>query len=184
MSKIGKKSINVPDKVEVKINAGSVSIKGPNGEFTRDLPDFLVPEIKDNLFTLASKGGDKGIEKKRLALWGLNRALLSNMIKGAKENFEKKLEFQGVGYKASVKGKNLELHLGYSHPIVVEAVDGITFKVEKNVITVMGANKQLVGEAAANIRSKRKPEPYKGSGIRYMDEIVRRKAGKKAATTG
>jgi large subunit ribosomal protein L6 len=184
MSKIGKKPIKIPDKVDVKISGSSISVKGPKGEFSRDLPDFLELDIKDNLLNLKPKEGDKTNDKKKLAMWGLYRALLSNMVMGASKEFEKCLEFQGVGYRASVKGRDLELNLGYSHPIIVKAPEGITFRVEKSVITVAGTDKELVGRIAADIRLKRKPEPYKGSGIKYKDEVIKRKAGKKAVTAG
>ena len=184
MSKIGKKPIQISDKVDVKISGNLISVKGPKGEFNKDVPDFLAIDLKDNLLTLSLKKDDKNIEKKKRAIWGLYRALVSNMIKGATEDFEKNLEFQGVGYKANIKGRDLELSLGYSHLITVKAPEGITFKVDKNVIKVAGSSKELVGRVAAEIRSKRKPEPYKGSGIRYQGEVIRRKAGKKAITAG
>ena len=117
-------------------------------------------------------------------VWGLSRALFQNMITGVSEGFEKVLEFQGVGYKATLKGTDLELGLGFSHPIIVKGPEGITFKTEKTTIRVQGMDKELIGKVAAEIRSHRQPEPYKGSGIRYQGEFVRRKAGKKAAATG
>ena len=133
----------------------------------------------------AGAGSEKesGAEKESVALWGLTRALIANMTKGVTDGFETILEFQGVGYKAAVKGNDLELSLGYSHPVTVTAPEGVSFKVEKNVIRVSGFDKELVGETAAKIRTKRKPEPYKGSGIKYNDEVIIKKAGKKAVAT-
>jgi large subunit ribosomal protein L6 len=122
--------------------------------------------------------------KEAKSLWGTYWALITNMVKGVTEGYEKKLELNGTGYKVSVSGKKLLLELGYSHPITIEAPEGISFMVEKNVITVLGIDKQVVGEIAAQIRSKRKVEPYKGKGLRYIDEFVRRKSGKKAAGEG
>lgn len=142
MSKIGKKSIQIPDKVDIKISGNSISAKGPNGEFNKTIPDFLAIDLKDNLLTLSSKEEGKNLEKKKRAAWGLYRALVSNMIKGAAEDFEKVLVFQGVGYKANVKGRDLELNLGYSHPITVKAPEGITFTVEKSTIKVAGPSKE------------------------------------------
>ena len=183
MSKIGKKQINIPAGVEIKINGVSVSVKGPKGELNRDFPEFLNIKIENNIAEVSmQESGISRTDKGRSAQWGLYRALLANMIKGSAEGFEEVLEFQGVGFKALVKGNDLELNLGYSHPILYSAPEGITFKVEKNVIKIAGSNKETVGQVAAEIRSKRLPEPYKGSGIRYSTEVIRRKAGKKAGT--
>lgn len=180
MSKIGKKPIQVPGGVEVKIDGSWVSVKGPKGELKRELPAGLEFKLENSQLTL--KPVDINRESK--TLWGLGSALARNMIKGVSEGFEKVLEFQGVGYKAVVKGSGLELGLGFSHPVSYAAPDGIAFKVEKNTITVQGIDKELVGKVAAEIRSFREPEPYKGSGIRYQGEVIRRKAGKKAVASG
>lgn len=180
MSKIGKKIINVPAGVEVNINNGIITVKGPKGELKREISEVLDVVMEDNIIKIQLRPNSG---KDGSALWGLARALIANMIKGVTEGFETVLEFQGVGYKAAVKGNDLELSLGYSHPVTVTAPEGVSFKVEKNVIKVAGFNKELVGEVAAYIRTKRKPEPYKGSGIKYNDEVIIKKAGKKSVAT-
>lgn len=192
MSKIGKKPIQVPKGIEVKFNGNSVSLKGSKGELKNNFDPALDISLSGDEIVLKLKKESK--DKRILALWGLSRSLIANMIKGVSEGFEKSLEFEGVGYKASVKparpnaghsgeGDELELNLGYSHPISIKAPAGISFKVEKNLIKISGIDKELVGQVAAAIRSKRLPEPYHGSGIKYSGEVIRRKAGKKAATT-
>ncbi len=180
MSKIGKKIINVPAGVEVRIEDGVIFVKGPKGELKRTISGALDVNIDSSVIKIQLR---ENVDKDSNALWGLTRALIANMIKGVTEGFETILEFQGIGYKAAVKGNDLELNLGYSHPITVTAPEGISFKVEKNVIKVSGFDKELVGEVAADIRTKRKPEPYKGSGIRYNDEVIIKKAGKKSVAT-
>jgi len=182
MSKIGKQPIAIPNGIDVKIDGSLVVIKGPKGELKRE----LVREIKAEV-----EVKDKQIEvtiartsKRSAALWGLMRTLLANMMEGVKNGFEKKLEIEGIGYKAVMRGKDLTLSLGFSHPVEFKAPPGIDLKVEKNVITVSGIDKELVGQAAANIRKLKKPEPYKGKGIRYQGEVVKRKAGKKAVKGG
>lgn len=189
MSKIGKKLIVIPSGVEVKVNANSISVKGPKGELKKDVPDLLVWSLTDHELSVKTKDEKITKDKNSRALWGLWRAIASNMVKGVSDGFEKALEFQGVGYKAAVKGlpgqgNELELSLGFSHPVKIVAPLGIEFKVEKNTIKVIGIDKELVGRVAADIRSKRKPEPYKGSGIRYQGEIIKKKAGKKAVAAG
>ncbi len=186
MSRIGKKIINIPKDVEVKIDGRRVVVKGPKGELSEITPSELKVELRDS--TGEESGGQKeliitpqGESKKIYSLWGLFRSLVSNMIKGTTEGFEKKLEVEGIGFRAALSGNKLVLNLGLSHPVEIEAPEGIEFNVEKNVITVSGRNKQLVGQIAAKIRDQKRPEPYKGKGIRYSGEIVRRKAGKKAA---
>ena len=187
MSKIGKKPIQIPKGAEVKVSGDSISVKGPKGELKRDLNSAVVVKVEgDNVIVGLN---DKSMDKGGASKWGLFRALIANMIKGVTDGFEENLEFEGVGYKANVKpaspaggGDVLELNLGYSHPISVKAPTGISFKVEKNVIKVTGIDNELVGHVAAEIKSKRLPEPYKGKGIRYSGEVIRRKAGKKAAT--
>lgn len=185
MSKIGKQPIIIPSGVEIKFNGGFVNVKGPKGEFKKEIPDSLDLKIADNKVEILLKQ-DASIkdEKKNKALWGLYRSLLDNYIIGASKGFEKVLEFEGVGYKAAVKGKDLELNLGYSHPIIIHAPEGITFTTEKDSIKISGADKELIGQIAHKIRSNRFPEPYQGSGIRYKVEVIKRKAGKKAATAG
>ncbi|OIP79312.1 MAG: 50S ribosomal protein L6 [Candidatus Portnoybacteria bacterium CG_4_8_14_3_um_filter_44_10] len=179
MSKIGKQPINIPQGVEVRLAGHTIVVKGPKGELTRDLPGGLSVEIKDNQVIVSPSGKIKKVN----ALWGLMRALIFNMVMGVTEGFGKTLEIEGVGYKASLQGNKLVLSLGFSHLIEFDVPDGIELKVEKNVISVSGIDKGLVGQAAANIRAFKKPEPYKGKGIRYRGEIVRRKAGKKAVGT-
>jgi large subunit ribosomal protein L6 len=179
LSKIGKKPIEIPSGVSVKIDGSSISIKGLKGELTKPLIKGVNVAIDGNFIKLTiiiEEGKDN------IAKWGLQRALIANMIIGVTKGFEKVLEFQGIGYKASVKGKDLELGLGYSHPVFIPGVENITFSVEKSSIKISGFDKELVGQVAAEIREKRPPEPYKGSGIRYKDEVIKRKAGKKAVT--
>jgi len=179
MSRIGSQPIQIPDGVEVKIDDNLIVVKGPKGELKQKIHPEIDIKIKDKEIIVKLEQS----KKSNTAIWGTFRALIANMIKGAIKGFEKKLIFEGVGYKALVSGNKLVLNLGYSHPIEIEAPAGIEFKVERNTIIVSGIDKQLVGQVAANIRSKRKPEPYKGKGIRYEDEVIRRKAGKKIATT-
>jgi len=178
MSRIGKQPISIPDQVDVKINDDLIIVKGPKGELKQVLVPEIIIEIQEKEIIIKPKK-----ESGSNALWGTYRALIANMIKGVVDGFEKKLIFEGVGYRAVVEGKKLVLNLGYSHPVEMNVPDGIEFKVEKNTITISGIDKQLVGEVAANIRDKRKPEPYKGKGIRYDGEIIRRKVGKKAIGT-
>lgn len=181
MSKIGKQPINIPVGVTVSVSEGNeVVVKGPKGELTGKIDSKVSIEVKDNLVLVSVKNDTK----KYYAVWGLSRVLIANMIEGTQKGFEKKLEIQGIGYKVIQKGNNLELSLGFSHVIEFKAPEGIEFNVEKNIITISGINKQLVGQVAADIRSKKKPEPYKGKGIRYLGEQVRRKVGKKVAGTG
>lgn len=186
MSRIGKKPILIPEKVDVKIDNDFVIVKGPKGE----LKQKLIPEIKlnfsDNKKELNVDIKNKDVKKEK-ALWGTFRQLINNMIIGVTEGFEKKLEINGVGYKAVITGKTgsasggeLVLNVGFSHPVNFKIPENIDIAVEKNLITISGIDKQLVGETAAQIRKIKKPEPYKGKGIKYVDEIIRRKAGKQA----
>ncbi len=161
-----------------------IEVKGPQGTLTQQIPiqiNLELNELTDGQKEL--KVIPKTKSKNGLALWGLTRALIANMVKGVREGFEKKLEIEGVGYRASLAGQKLVLNIGFSHPVEVEPPAGIKFGVEKNMVIVSGIDKQLVGQVAAQIREIRKPEPYKGKGIRYSDELVRRKVGKKAAGT-
>ena len=177
MSRIGKQPIKIPENVEVKISEDLIMVKGPKGELSQKIKPEIKVELKDKELRINPIKETKSIR----ALWGLFRVLIFNMIKGVTEGFEKKLEIGGVGYRSSLPGKKWVMNLGYAHPVEVEAPKDIEFKMEKNMITVSGIDKQLVGQIAADIRAKRKPEPYKGKGIHYLGEIVRRKAGKKAA---
>lgn len=175
MSRIGKIPIDIPEKVEVKIDGNSVTVKGPKGELSREFSPLINIELVDNQILLSRK------EETREAnsMHGLSRSLLQNMVTGVTEGYEKKLEMVGVGYSARVEGKNLVLEIGYSHPVTIEAEDNIEFEVERNTrITVRGIDKQKVGAVAAKIRAVREPEPYKGKGIKYIDEHIRRKVGK------
>ena len=175
MSRIGKMPIEIPQGVDVKVNDNLVTAKGPKGEESVQIREEIKVELKDNHIILTRVNDDR----KSRSLHGLSRTLVSNVIKGVKDGFEKKLEIQGVGYRASMQGSAINLQLGYSHPIIIEPPKGIQIAVEANTkITVTGSNKQTVGDIAALIRSKRPPEVYKGKGIRYEGEYVRRKAGK------
>lgn len=180
MSRIGKKHIIIPEGVEVNISNNKVFVKGPKGELER----YIRPEIK--IEKKSSPAGEEIIvapdkETKRTnALWGLSRTLIFNMIEGVTNGYKKKLEIQGVGYKANLEGEDLVLNVGFSHSVKIEKVEGIKFETEKNIITVSGIDKELVGQIAAKIKKVKKPEPYKGKGIRYLGEEVRRKSGKKA----
>ena len=176
MSRIGKNPVVVPDKVQVKIDGTSVNVKGPNGELSYTFIDLVTIEQNGN--EIVVKPVDES--KKARAMWGTARTLINNMVTGVTTGFTKKLEFNGVGYKAAVSGNTLTLNLGYSHPIDYVLPEGITAKAAKNEIEVTGASKELVGFAAAKIRSFRPPEPYKGKGIKYADEHIIRKAGKSA----
>ncbi|OGL65093.1 50S ribosomal protein L6 [Candidatus Uhrbacteria bacterium RIFCSPLOWO2_01_FULL_47_24] len=181
MSRIGKKPIAIPSGVTAEAADDTVVIKGPKGELKLALhPEVTVMIDKSTLAVLAKHPETK--EGK--ALWGLHRALLANMIAGVVKQFEKKLEMVGVGYKAAVQGQKLILEVGFSHPVEITIPSGISGTVEKNVITISGIDKQLVGQISAAIRSVRKPEPYKGKGIKYAGEVIRRKAGKAAKAAG
>ena len=177
MSRIGKQPIPLPEGVMVSIETGLVRVNGPKGELAERVNGDLKVE-QDNGSVVVSRPSDRGEHR---ALHGLTRSLINNMVVGVTEGFEKRLEIQGVGYRAQLKGKNLELALGYSHPVPIEAPEGIEFEVPSPTeVIVRGISKQVVGETAARIRKKRPPEPYKGKGIRYKDEYVARKVGKRA----
>jgi len=177
MSRVGKKPIQVPDGVQVNLEDQLVKVKGPKGELEQQLHPLVKVELKDNQIMVTI---DDENDNNAKALWGLFRSLINNMIVGVIQGFSKQLEINGVGYRASLSGNKLVLNVGYSHPVEFELPDGIEAKVEQNVVTISGINKQLVGEVAANIRKIRKPEPYKGKGIKYIDEVIRRKVGKAA----
>ncbi|OGY46957.1 MAG: 50S ribosomal protein L6 [Candidatus Buchananbacteria bacterium RIFCSPHIGHO2_02_FULL_45_11b] len=178
MSRIGKQPINIPAGVEVKIDGGLISVKGPKGELSEKLHPLVNVEKKEGQLLVAVSNPE---DKKQRSLWGLFQRLISNLVIGVTKGFSKQLEVNGIGYKAAVSGGNLVLHLGYSHPVEFKIPKDLEIKVEKNIITIAGAGKQLVGQAAAQIRALRKPEPYKGKGIKYAGEVIRRKAGKTAA---
>lgn len=175
MSRIGNKVITIPAGVTVTKNENEVTVKGPKGELTREFVPFIGINIDGNEITLTRNSDDK-LDK---TMHGTMRANLNNMVVGVSEGFEKALELIGVGYRAQLQGKNLVLNVGYSHPVEIETPEGITIEVPSNTsVIVKGYNKEVVGELAANIRSTRPPEPYKGKGIRYVGEHVRRKEGK------
>jgi len=177
MSRIGRQPIPVPEAVTVEVEPEVVRVKGPKGELTERVQRELGVE-QQNGEILVTRPSDRGEHR---ALHGLTRSLIANMVQGVTEGFEKRLEIQGVGYRAQMKGRNLELALGYSHAVPVEAPEGIEFEVPvPTEVIVRGISKQAVGEIAAQIRKKRPPEPYKGKGIRYKDEYVARKVGKRA----
>ena len=179
MSRIGKKPIAVPAGVEVKIDGHTVTVKGPTGTLSHTVNPEIDVKLEDG-HVIVSRPDD---EIKSRALHGLNRTLINNMVVGVTEGFEKKLEIQGVGYNAQMQGQNLKLALGFSHPVIITPPQGISFSTPSAVnIVVSGIDKDLVGQVASEIRGWRKPEPYKGKGIRYAGEHVRRKAGKTGAT--
>lgn len=181
MSRIGRKPVSIVKGVKIEKKDGAIKITGPKGELSARIPSTLVVDVKDDQL-LITRPSD---EKKMKALHGTWRALINNMMKGVTDGFQKKLEIVGVGYKAEVKGKKIQLALGYSHPILFEPPKGI--KVEVPIptnILISGIDKQLVGQVAAKLRSFRPPEPYKGKGVKYEGEYIRRKAGKAAATAG
>lgn len=178
MSRVGRKPILVPAGVEITVNEDNqVAVKGPKGTLTNEFSKELTINIENNELVV---GRPNDLPEMR-ALHGTTRALINNMVTGVTEGFRKTLNLVGVGYRAAAQGKGLELSLGYSHPVLINEVEGITFTVEKNtVIHIDGIEKQVVGQIASEIRAKRAPEPYKGKGVKYSDEVVRRKEGKKS----
>jgi large subunit ribosomal protein L6 len=177
MSRIGRKPISVPEGVTVDVGSGVVSVKGPKGELSQTVDRDMTIALDDSTLTV-ERPTDRGSHR---ALHGLTRSLLANMVEGVTDGYERRLEIQGVGYRARLQGKALELSVGFSHPVSVQAPEGIEFEVpQQTEVVVRGIDKQLVGETAARIRRVRPPEPYKGKGIRYAGEHVRRKVGKRA----
>jgi len=178
MSRIGKAAIAIPQGVEIKQAGSAVEVKGPKGVLSHTIPTGISLQVAEGVIHVKRKGDAKRVR----SLHGLTRTLVANMITGVTQGFEKGLEIVGIGYRANLQGKDLQLNLGYSHPVIYPIPEDIEVEVEKqNKITVKGIDKQKVGQVAAEIRSFRKPEPYKGKGIRYTDEQVRRKAGKAKA---
>jgi len=178
MSRVGKILRKIPSGVTVEIKSDSLIVSGPKGKLNLVLhPRISVAQQEDALCVTVVDENNK----KDRALWGTFSSLIDNLLEGVTKGFKKELEINGVGFKVALKGKDLALEVGYSHPIVFKAPEGIVFKVDKNLITVEGIDKHLVGETAAQIRKIRKPEPYKGKGIKYIDEVIQRKAGKTAA---
>jgi large subunit ribosomal protein L6 len=179
MSRIGKSPIDLPSGVEVKVSGNVVSVKGPKGTLTQEIQPSMSVDIDDGTVTVSRENDERQVR----ALHGLTRSLINNMVIGVTDGYSKELTAVGVGYRAALKGNTLELQVGFSHPVSIEAPDGITFDVpEPTKIIVSGIDKQKVGQIAANVRAVRPPEPYKGKGIRYVDEYVRRKAGKAGVT--
>ena len=177
MSRIGKAPINIPDGVTVTIEPARVAVAGPLGALQMQVPTRMKIELADGIVTV-TRPTERGEDR---ALHGLTRTIVANMVEGVTKGFEKKLEIQGVGYRAQLKGSDLELSVGYSHPVLIKPRTGITFEVPTPTeILVKGTDKQMVGQTAAEIRKVRPPEPYKGKGIRYEGEYVRRKVGKRA----
>jgi large subunit ribosomal protein L6 len=175
MSRIGNKPIELPDGVDIKIDGNHVKVKGSKGELERSFNDRIGIDLEDGVLTVTRPDD----ERESRALHGLSRALLNNMVVGVSDGFRKELEIQGVGYRATLMGSGIELLVGFSHPVEIEAPEGITFEVpDQTKIVISGIDKEQVGQVAANIRKVRPPEPYKGKGIRYAGEYVRRKAGK------
>lgn len=176
MSRIGKKVIEIPEKTEVKVSEGVVTVKGPLGELSRKIVPSIEVIVEGQ--TVSVKPKEENLETK--ALWGTVASHLMNMVQGVNEKYEKSLEIEGVGYRAAVSGKNIVLNIGFSHQVELPIPEGIDCEVDKNVIKVSGINKETVGQFAADIRSNKKPEPYKGKGIHYVGEYIRRKEGKRA----
>jgi large subunit ribosomal protein L6 len=177
MSRIGRKPIPVPSGVDVEIGRGTVTVKGPKGSLSERVNQDMTVALEDGQL-IVTRPTDRGDHR---ALHGLTRSLVANMVTGVTDGFEKRLEISGVGYRAALRGSDLEMQLGFSHPVSVKAPEGVTFEVpQPTQIIVRGISKQVVGEVAAQIRKWRPPEPYKGKGIRYADEYVVRKVGKRA----
>ena len=178
MSRLGKMAITIADKVEVSVSGDTVKVKGPKGELTQVLPPTTSIQIEGAQLTVQSDGKHGNAK----AFHGLARSLIQNMVTGVSDGWSKTLELVGIGYRAEIKGQNLTLSLGYSHPVEMKVPEGLSVEVggkKKELVTITGADRQLLGEFAANVRSKRPPEPYKGKGVRYSDEQVRLKAGKR-----
>ena len=177
MSRIGKKPIAVPDGVKVQVDGNVVRAEGPKGKLAQPLATGMTATLDGKVLTI-TRGDDSRTAR---ALHGLTRSLVANIVAGVKDGYERKLEIVGIGYRAQLQGKNIQLALGYSHPVIFPLPDGITAEIEKQVsVTLKGADKALLGETAAKLRALRKPDPYKGKGIKYADEFIRRKVGKKA----
>lgn len=174
MSRIGRKPINIPAGVEVSLNDGVLTVKGSKGTLTQKIHRNMQVEINDGVVTVLRPND----LKQNRALHGLTRSLIHNMVEGVSNGFKKELEVNGVGYRVQKQGNNLVMNLGYSHQVIVPEIEGIKLEAQGNRITVLGADKQKVGQFAAEILEKRPPEPYKGKGIKYVDEVIRRKEGK------
>ena len=180
MSRIGKKPIEIPQGVKVEVSEKEIKVTGPKGVLTQFMHPEIKVEMQDGKVLVAPKSE---LSKKGRGLWGLYRALIANMVEGVSKGFEKKLEIEGVGFKAAVDAEGITLNVGFTNPIKIKKIEGVDFLVEKNVITVSGINKERVGHIAALIRKQKKAEPYKGKGIKYQGEIIRRKEGKKVVAS-
>jgi len=177
MSRIGKKIIQIPENVEVTIEESLITVKGPKGELKQEIhPLVKIEKTEEGLKVKVENENNK----KERAFWGLFGSLVLNMMIGVTQGYKKQLEINGVGYKVAMKGSDIVLHVGYSHPVDFKVPDGVVVSVNENIITIEGIDKQLVGETTAQIRKIKKPEPYKGKGIKYVDEVIIRKAGKAA----
>jgi large subunit ribosomal protein L6 len=177
MSRIGKKPIAVPDGVKIQVDGQVVRAEGPKGKLMQPLATGMSARLDGKVLTIVRDDDSRTAR----ALHGLTRSLVANMVAGVKDGYERKLEIVGIGYRAQLQGKNIQLALGYSHPVIFPLPDGITAEIEKQVsVTLKGADKALLGQTAAKLRALRKPDPYKGKGIKYSDEFIRRKVGKKA----
>jgi large subunit ribosomal protein L6 len=177
MSRIGKQPIRIPQGVKVQVEGLTVRAEGPKGKLAQPVPAGLTPRVADGTIVIERAGDDRRVR----ALHGLARALVANMVNGVKDGFERKLEIVGIGYRAQMQGKSIQLALGYSHPVLFPLPDGVTAEIDKQTaITLRGADKAVLGQTAAKLRALREPDPYKGKGIRYAGEVVRRKVGKKA----
>lgn len=182
MSRIGNKPIEILQGVEVTVVGEKVTVKGPKGTLERTFPFAVVIEKAENTIRVSPRNKET-MTKSEHAMWGTARQLVSNMIQGVQQEYEKKLEIEGVGYKAAVQGNNLVLEVGYTNPTLLKIPQGVSVEVSKNVISVSGIDKEIVGQFASNVRKARGAEPYKGKGIRYEGEQIRRKLGKRAAAT-
>ncbi|MBM4440192.1 MAG: 50S ribosomal protein L6 [Candidatus Rokubacteria bacterium] len=177
MSRIGRKPIPIPDGVKVSIDGNVVRAEGPKGKLAQPLSTGMTAKVDGKVMTI-ERLDDSRTQR---SLHGLTRSLVANMVNGVKDGYERKLEIVGIGYRAQMQGKNIQLALGYSHPVIFALPEGVTAEIEKQVsLTLKGADKALLGETAAKLRALRKPDPYKGKGIKYADEVIRRKVGKKA----
>ncbi len=175
MSRIGKKIIAIPEKTEVTVAGSAVKVKGPNGELSREFPDIITITKEGSTITMLPRRETKDSN----VLWGTVSSHISNMIEGVNKPFQKKLIVEGIGYKADIKGEDLTMALGFSHPVKIKIPKTLKVTIEKGIISVVGIDKEEVGQFAAFVRAKKKPEPYKGKGIRYEGEVIRRKQGKK-----
>jgi large subunit ribosomal protein L6 len=177
MSRIGRKPVSIPQGVKVNIDGAVVRAEGPKGKLMQPVPAGLSAKLENDQLVISRSGEDRKIR----ALHGLARALVANMVTGVKDGFERKLEIVGIGYRAQLQGRAIQLALGYSHPVIFPLPEGVTAEIDRQVsITLRGADKAVLGQTAAKLRALRKPDPYKGKGIRYANEVVRRKVGKKA----